>query len=54
MYEARLTGQPYKIIKFLKEKTGIKITPKELFALDFSKILDASEEPVSIKNIDSY
>jgi hypothetical protein len=39
LYDARLTGQPYKIIKFLKDKTGISINPKELFALDFSKIL---------------
>jgi hypothetical protein len=39
LYSARLTGQPYKIIKFLKDKTGITITPKELFALDFRKIL---------------
>ena len=39
LYDARLTGQPYKIIRFLRDKTGITITPKELFALDFSKIL---------------
>jgi hypothetical protein len=39
LFDARLTGQPYKIIKFLKDKTGVSITPKELFALDFSKIL---------------
>jgi hypothetical protein len=44
LYDARLTGQPYKIIKFLKDKTGVSITPKELFALDFSKILGMEED----------
>jgi hypothetical protein len=44
LYDARLTGQPYKIIKFLKDKTGVSITPKELFSLDFSKILGIKEE----------
>jgi hypothetical protein len=39
LLDAQTTGQPYKIIKFLKDKTGISITPKELFDLDFSKIL---------------
>jgi hypothetical protein len=44
LYDARLAGQPYKIIKFLKYKTGVSITPKELFALDFSKILGVDEK----------
>jgi hypothetical protein len=44
LYDARLTGQPYKIIKFLKDKTGITITPKDLFDLDFSKILSVDEK----------
>jgi hypothetical protein len=49
LLQARLKSEPYKIIKFLKDKTGISITPNELFALDFRKILGSR---ATIPNID--
>ena len=39
LQDAKMNGQPYKIIRFLQDKTGVFIKPKELFELDFSKIL---------------
>lgn len=41
LFDARLEGSPKIIIDYIYEKTGLKIKPKELFNLDFSRVLNS-------------
>ena len=38
---AKFEGSPGEIIKYLHDKTGVKLRPPELYALDFSRIYEA-------------